>query len=93
MKSTFYNTTHESDQLAFNFTEVNESYNKDVLEVFKQHPDMAFTPYEIGDRLPMLQSSIKRAISDLTALGYLVNTGLKKKERYGRNNYLWKLNK
>lgn len=93
----YYNTTHLDEQLAFDFSEVNKIINKDVLGVFESEPLKSFTPYEVNDvleskKIKMLQSSVKRAITDLTSAGKLINTGIKKMERYGRNNYTWILN-
>lgn len=93
----FYNTTSESGQLLMDFRIKNAVSNSVVLEVFTDNPDKSFTPYEVEDELKkrnynMLQSSIKRAITDLTNYGKLVNTGIKVVERYGRPNYKWKLN-
>jgi hypothetical protein len=92
----FHNTTHESDQLAFDFNEINKAKNKDVLAVFEANPGVSFTPYQVGDIMiakgsKMLQSSIKRAITDLTKQGLLVQTSEKVIERYGRPNYKWML--
>lgn len=90
----YYNTTQESGQTLLMFTELNKVSSMEVLSIFETYSDKSFTPYEIGDLMKgrMLQSSIKRAITDLTALGYLVKTGEKVIERYGRSNYKWKLN-
>lgn len=78
------------------FKTINRAYDFIILEVFTDNPDKSFTPYEAWDELvkrghTVLQSSVKRGITDLTSGGYLENTGIKITERYGRPNYKWKL--
>lgn len=91
----FHNTTHENEVSGYKMA--NLINNLSVLEVFESSPDRSFTPYEVNDvleskKIKMLQSSVKRAITDLTSAGKLMNTGIKKMERYNRPNYTWILN-
>lgn len=93
----YYNTTSESGQLLMEFKSMADINTGTVLWVFESYPETSFTPYEVGDILErsgfkMLQSSIKRSITDLTGQGKLINTGVKVTERYGKPNYKWKLN-
>lgn len=95
----FYNTINESGQLLFDFRRANDFTDTYVVDIFKKYPDRSFTPYQIADELikmgitNMLQSSIKRSITDSTKAGILIKTDVRVKERYGKVNYTWKLNK
>jgi hypothetical protein len=96
LNTRFYNTTREDGQYVISFTAINTANDFSILEIFQDNPDKSFTPYEVGDELKkrgnnMLQSSVKRGITDLTTNGLLINTDVKVKERYGRPNYKWKL--
>ena len=70
--------------------------NRIILDFFKEHPGKLFTPYDIQmDLLYQLRNtpitSIRRSITTLTDLGYLVKTDVKRPGIYGEMNYCWKL--
>ena len=90
----FYNTTELEG------TELKEAkiragtQNDRVLKVFRDNPDKAFSPTEVHqltNRWNTPLTSIRRAITTLTALGYLERTDEKRPGWYGMNNYCWKL--
>jgi len=71
--------------------------NAEILKIFQSHPDQSFTPFEIkniwfarGYR-PVPHTSIRRAITSLTDLKYLVKTREMRKGEYGENNHTWRL--
>lgn len=70
--------------------------NAFILKWFKEHPDKLYTPFEIhniyyayGLQAPI--TSIRRAMTTLTDLGYLVKTSEKRAGEYGELNYCWRL--
>ena len=53
------------------------SQNRKILDFFKMHPYERFTPFEVRDAIYVQYppiTSIRRAITDLTYMGYLVKT-------------------
>jgi len=69
-----------------------ETQNKKVLDFFKLHPSGSFTPFEVRDALKTNSpiTSIRRAITDLTDMGYLVKTDTKRPGQYGDLNNCWR---
>lgn len=74
------------------------SQNQIILSFFQSNPSGLFTPFDIIKycfdgrgywKAPI--TSIRRAISDLTKLGYLEKTKEKRAGEYGELNYCWKL--
>jgi Fe2+ or Zn2+ uptake regulation protein len=66
-----------------------------ILKVFKDYPNLSFTPWDIYDKLErrMMITSIRRAITTLTDGGYLVKTGERRKSGpANETNHVWKLN-
>ena len=70
------------------------SQNKAILAFFRRHPVLNLTPFEIQHAIHLEGTpitSIRRALSDLTKLGYLVKTDIKRKGNYGADCYCWTL--
>jgi hypothetical protein len=70
------------------------SQNEKILTFFRIRPTLDFTPYEVQMYLNMATvpiTSIRRAMTDLTKLGYLEKTGEKRPGQYGDLTYAWKL--
>lgn len=69
------------------------SQNQKILAIFRNNPDEHYTPFEIWavhyPHAPL--TSIRRAMTDLTKLGYLEKTKEKRAGEYGELNYCWKL--
>jgi hypothetical protein len=90
----FHNSIHlEGDELRKRERKT-KAQNWLILEYFRVHEYENFTPFEIQkrmgfDNIPI--TSIRRAISDLTEMGYLVKTDVKRPGIYGESNYCWKL--
>jgi len=73
--------------------------NAQILGIFREHPDILLTPFEVrniwfkrGYRdVPV--TSIRRSITTLTDLKYLVKTSIMRKGEYGEQNHCWTLKK
>ena len=66
--------------------------NAIVLAFFRRHPDGEFTPFDVQPILPFTPiTSVRRSITTLTDLGYLVKTSNRKPGIYGELNYTWKI--
>lgn len=91
----FYNTTNLSGKELSNSKKKAETQNVRIYSIFK-NAQKPLTPYEVLSRYNLIYgsgliTSIRRGISDLTKLGQLKKTQLKKIEKNGAINYLWKL--
>ncbi len=64
-----------------------------VLAFFEANYGGCFTPLQVHRSLGLNcpETSIRRAITDLTKLGLLEKTPLKVNEHYGKINYTWRL--
>jgi hypothetical protein len=72
----------------------NDSQTRKILDFLRLHSYESFTPFEVQERMNLTNvpiTSIRRALSDLTFMGYLVRTDEKRMGRYGENNYCWRL--
>jgi Fe2+ or Zn2+ uptake regulation protein len=72
------------------------SQNRIILDFFRKFPNESFTPFNIKNNLfhklnnaPI--TSIRRAMTCLTDLGYLVMTNKMKEGEYGEKNHTWRL--
>ena len=71
--------------------------NARILEIFREHPQENFTPFEVQNiwfsrgyrNVPI--TSIRRAITSLTQLGYLIKTIETRQGEYGDINHTWRL--
>lgn len=68
--------------------------NAEILELFQAEPDRAMTPFQVQwelqwHRVPI--TSIRRAMTTLTKLGYLEKTEEMEEGKYGTENHKWKL--
>jgi hypothetical protein len=90
----FYNTTGlEGDKLKQRQIKVG-SQNEAILNFFRNHPDRNFTPDEVWTAMMLPKTpltSIRRAITDLTKLGYLIKTPVKRMGIYGIETGTWKI--
>ena len=70
-----------------------------VLGYFHLHPDGAFSPSELLEKLVLCSkikdntplTSVRRALTDLVSEGYLTKTGGKKMGIYGYPEHIWTL--
>lgn len=68
--------------------------NRKVLDFFKTRSYENYTPFEVWKSLGINNqpiTSIRRAISDLTDMDYLVKTNVKRPGQYGEQCYCWML--
>ena len=64
-----------------------------ILDFFKKHPDVTFTPFEVQSALNLHNrpiTSIRRAITDLTP-GHLIKTDIMRPGELGSPNHTWAL--
>jgi hypothetical protein len=68
----------------------------EILGFFASHPNESFTPAEVWERhfLPLLLTSVRRSITDLTKEGRLIKCDYSesRKGQYGTLNRVWKYN-
>jgi hypothetical protein len=90
----FFNTIHESGDTLKQSEIKAGTQNAEILEVFRRYPNRVFTPAEInqmiGYKWPF--TSVRRGISTLTDMGYLVKTDIMRDGIFGKPNYCWKIN-
>ncbi len=70
--------------------------NDEVLQLFRLYPSQDFTPAEVYNQFQSMGrnypiTSIRRAITTLTNLGYLYCTNNMRMGLHGVKNYCWKL--
>jgi hypothetical protein len=90
--NTFYNTTNISgSDLQSEVINAKTQQNK-ITAFFKSNPDSLFTPFEVlqSTKLSCI-NSVRRAITNLTDVGLLIKTDIKKTGDFGKKNYCWKL--
>lgn len=86
----FYNTTNESGNQLDLFSKKAVRQQDKVLEIFRvQRQATASEVWQHFDKAPL--TSVRRAISDLTKLGYLEKTEDYKQGLYGRNETIYKI--
>lgn len=65
-----------------------------ILEYFRSHSYETFTPSELFKRMDLPGvplTSIRRGISDLTEMDYLIKTDVKRPGMYGAMEYTWRV--
>ena len=70
------------------------SQNDAILKFFNRYPCRDFNPFEVWDamKLPRTpRSSVQRAMTDLTKLGYLVKTDNMRPGEFDNLTHCWKL--
>jgi hypothetical protein len=96
MSASFYNTTGETGRTLDPFAHKATDQETEVLAYFVRyrHHHAGFTPSEVwraiyGELTPL--TSVRRAISNLTARGALLKTERKRLSGYGRPEHVWTL--
>ena len=89
----FYNTINDPPETLIIDRKNANSQQSRIYTFFRQNHPMAFTPFDIQKLVfhgthPI--TSIRRAMTNLTKMGYLIKTDIKKPGDYGKDNYLWK---
>ena len=90
---TYYNTVNESGRMLDDYTAKAMTQEDRILEYYRNHRHLAFSPTQIQGALCMHGvpiTSIRRAITNLTNRGELVKTGKKARGMYGRDEYCWR---
>jgi len=94
MTQNFFNTIELAGSELKQAEEEAGSQNDQVLRIYQEHADQLLPPTEVHRlyanwNTPL--SSIRRSITTLTKLGYLVKTSEMRPGWYGRDNHCWKL--
>ena len=88
----YYNTTNLTGTELNKAISVAKSQSEKIKTLFRV-TRKEYTPFEVlayfSDQTPV--TSIRRAMTNLTNDGYLVQSENKKIEKYGKINYKWKL--
>lgn len=89
--NSYHNTTEVSEELEFEHEEKAITQDQEVLNVFREYM-LPMTVYQAFDvsKTNMMMSSFKRSVSNLYNAG-LLEKGDKVMERYGRENYTYKI--
>jgi len=89
----YYNTTNEQGEDLREL--MNKAINQQdrIVDFFKSNKGKELTPPEVLREIFNINTpltSVRRAITNATNQGFLVQTGNKKQGSYGRSNYCWK---
>lgn len=91
---TFHNSVPLSGQELEDATEKASRQKDRILLFFMSHPNSTFTPSEVSEALfiPMLLTSVRRSITDLTKEGRLIKCDVSesRKGAYGTLNRVWR---
>jgi len=89
----FYNTVRLSGQELKQAKRKAGGQNEIILKVFQDHPQTSFTPWSMHLHLgqQFLIGSVRRAMTTLTAMGYLEKSEKKVPEKAGAENFTWRL--
>jgi len=91
----FFNTTNLTGKDLKHHEFRTGTQNYKVLQCFRERPGMELTPFEVRIMTHQIYApitSIRRAMTTLTGMGYLVKTGTRKIGEYNEYNYCWRLN-
>lgn len=89
-----YNTTAESGAVLVDFERKAQSQDDLILDFYRRNYHRPMSPSQVHDWLGLRGvpiTSIRRAISNLTARGLLEKTQTKVSGKYGRPEYCWQL--
>lgn len=92
----FHNTTDLEGKILETKKIKAGSQNEKILSFFQLYPEYNYTPDEVMKILNLPGTpltSIRRAITDLTKMGYLEKTDKRRPGGYGDLTYAWQLKK
>lgn len=92
MQLSFYNTIGLEGELLRKAQEECGEKDAEVLTFFINNHTNSYTPLQVWDSVGGLFTSVRRSISTLTKRKFLVKTGEKIQERFGKVNYKWRYN-
>lgn len=102
MSRSHFNTTDESGNKLRDFEQKAQGQEIEILRLFKgqarKRKVAEFTPSQVHSRIWFKNdknypiTSVRRAMSNLTKMGFLEKTLKKKTGPYGRPEYIWRLN-
>ena len=86
----YYNTNSETGEVLTASVKQTEKQEQIVISFFENNPEIQLTALELADKLNILFTSVRRAVTDLEKEGKLQYCGMKM-ERFGKMNRLIKL--
>lgn len=103
MTKSYYNTTHETGVELETSERQASAQEKTVLRIFLEYQffwgGTDLTPWNVLEQWPAADehsppiTSVRRAMTNLTRSGHLAKVAKMKRERYGKRNHVWRLNK
>ena len=89
----YYNTNNETGEELQTSKRRANSQTTRILSFFFAHPNEEITPFQVRSEMELRApiTSIRRAISDLTAEGRLEKTSTLRPGLYGKNCHCWKI--
>lgn len=90
----WHNTTDLQDQDLKDHKFQAGKLNRKVLDFFKSHSYESYTAWEILKSLGINSvpiTSIRRALTDLTTMGYLVRTNIQRPGQYKEKSFCWQI--
>lgn len=85
----YFNTTNEKGDTLKKYKEIAGEQERMILYWFQKYKTLSPSEIQLPSLCPL--TSIRRAISNLTAAGYIRKTDKKNKGRYNRDEYIWEL--
>jgi Fe2+ or Zn2+ uptake regulation protein len=89
----YYNTTSESGQQLIEYVEETKKQQALILSYFDSKRGQLLTPFDVYNALfsdtKVPITSVRRTMTDLTGMGLIQKTDIKKKAETGRSNYCW----
>lgn len=93
MSESFHNTTNERGETLRRAESKAKYQDAQVLALFRKHAPLALSPSQVhralATKAPL--TSIRRAITNLTAAELLARTDMKVRGVYGRSEFKWRL--
>lgn len=96
MSNSYHNTTLESGATLDKRERKAKSQEDLILDYFQRRYHFGRSPSQVQQRLGLQRvpiTSIRRAMTNLTARGKLIKTDAKVDGPFGHQEYLWKLNR
>jgi hypothetical protein len=90
----FYNTTLETKPELTRYRDIARTQEERIQWFFENAAEFLYTPSQIldyvfpGERVPL--TSVRRAMTNLTARGVLLKTDRKRPGAFGRTEYCWR---
>jgi hypothetical protein len=91
MSKGYYNTNEEQGATLKESEARAQQQESEILDFFREYRHSDFTPCEVAKAMPhMLLTSVRRAITNLTDQGFLLQTEVLRMGIYGKRVHTWK---